>query len=43
MLGESHHVFDRAMPPSDLFRIFFRSVLSVVDEEIGSVQKLGMT
>ena len=42
MRGELQHVFDRAMPPTDLFRIFFRSVLSIVDEEISPLHKLGV-
>ena len=42
VLGELYHVFDRAMPPTNLFWIFFCSVLSVVDEKVGALNKLSM-
>jgi hypothetical protein len=43
VLRELYDVFDRAMPPTKLFRIFFRSVLRVVDEKVGAINKLGMS
>ena len=43
VLGELYDVFGRAMPPTNFFRIFFRSVLRVVDEKVGAINKLGMS
>ena len=43
VLRELYDVFDRAMPPTNLFRVFFRSVLRIVDEKIGALNKLGMS
>ena len=40
--AELHYVFDRAMSPADLGRILFGSVLRVVDEKVGAVNKFGV-
>jgi hypothetical protein len=42
LLGDLHHVFDRTMPPAYLRRIFLRSVLRVMDEEVRPAYELGM-
>ena len=42
MPGELDYIFDRAMAPSDFGRVFGGRVLSIMDEKICVLQKLGM-
>src|SRR6266571_2556742 len=41
--AEVHYVFDWAMPPADLGRILFGSVLRVVDEKVGATDEFGVS
>jgi hypothetical protein len=42
-LPEVHCVLDRAMPPADLGRILFGSVLRVVDEKVRTIDEFGVS
>src|SRR5262245_29659487 len=41
--GNSQRIFDRAVSPADLLRIFAREILRIVHHQIGAREEFGVT